>query len=500
MIDLAIVIGVSEYGAPNDLPGCKNDAKAIHMILASDSKFEEILMINSDTTASSLKSRLSEFVERFKGQEVNDLVFYFTGHGEFHQDEFYFLPTDYDSSRRKRTSLENSELDTYLRSLAPKLTVKIIDACQSGVRYVKDPELIPKYLETSKTNFDKCYFFFSSQSNEASYQDSSLSFFTRAIVESVASHTEKTIRYKDVSDYCADYFNGKNDQTPFFVQQADLTEVFLALPDNIVGELRSFTSLGTSPEPKLVQSGKSLLELIKDDAKRYCTKASADESLQELAKLVTTEGLPSQLKDLFTISKVEETDFGNMPDPTSIGKFVSENRQRFFAKPFYHTFKVRKQVPKNPLLGTVASLLEDGMKEITVNENRIVGFRPTTMMPYLYLIVQAEPKFENLQFHECYIVPIISKTEIQLFTIFCRYFDTSWDNRELDGAPKWETWSCELKDEKKLRRQLEEVMGRFWNFVLNPLKQRYLPAIEKAGAAPPSSTKKEKNSKMKKAQ
>lgn len=488
MIDLAIVIGVSKYGAPNDLPGCENDAKAIHKILTSDSKFEEVLLLNDQTTASSIKSRLAEFVERFRGQEVNDLFFYFTGHGEFYEDEFYFLPSDYDSSRRKRTSLENGELDTYLRSIEAKLTVKIIDACQSGVRYVKDPNLIPKYLESSKSAFKKCYFYFSSQSNESSYQDEKLSFFTRAIVESITSHTEKTIRYKDISDFCSDYFHESPEQTPFFIQQADLTEVFITIPEAMPASLEQFLESDTNTASKDLNPDASLLELIVADAQRYCGKETADQSLVKLAGFVTTSGMPDLVSELFTVEKVEENDFAKMPNSTAIGKFVADNRQKFFARPYYQSYTAKKRVHKNPLLSSISIpfLSDDDTKEITTTENRIVGYRPTTEMPFLYLIVRAEPKHENLDFHECYIVPIISKTEIQLFTNFCRYFNTSWDDREIEGSRSWETWACGLKHAERIEAKVTEIMSRFWRFVIEPLEKKYLGPTGPTGPLPPS--------------
>jgi Caspase domain len=130
MTNLGIVVAVSDYsGEANPLPGCARDGEAIANVLRSELRFEDVLVITDDTKSGSVKARLIEFLAKHKGKEIGDLVFYFTGHGDFVGQEFYYLLTDYEQKRRKQTALENSEIDNLVRGLNPELFVKIVDAC-----------------------------------------------------------------------------------------------------------------------------------------------------------------------------------------------------------------------------------------------------------------------------------------------------------------------------------------------------------------------------------
>src|ERR1700738_3156993 len=164
MTCLGVVIAVSEYGGDaSGLPACRQDGAAIAHVLKSSGLFDEILHIDAETIGSNVKQRLADFAKVHKGKPVDEVFFYFTGHGEFVGDEFYYLLTDYQAKKRNQTSLENSELDGIVRALSPKLFVKIVDACQSVVTYIKTADDFRDYLKAADKKFEKLYFMFSSQ-------------------------------------------------------------------------------------------------------------------------------------------------------------------------------------------------------------------------------------------------------------------------------------------------------------------------------------------------
>ena len=78
-------------------------------------------------------------------------------------------------SAKKQTTIENTELDNWIRLLNPALTVKIIDACHAGVQYIKDPEVFKDFLNSTPKSFNSFYFLFSSLKEQYSYQDKRLS-------------------------------------------------------------------------------------------------------------------------------------------------------------------------------------------------------------------------------------------------------------------------------------------------------------------------------------
>src|SRR5258706_2638330 len=132
-MNIAIIIGVSIYSnSNNNLPGCKNDADAINQILKKSDKYDDILYINNNETSAKTKELLSNYILDSKGNVINELLFYYSGHGEFGNDEFYYVLSDFDSKKKNQTSLQNSEIDDLIRTLSPELVIKVIDACQSG--------------------------------------------------------------------------------------------------------------------------------------------------------------------------------------------------------------------------------------------------------------------------------------------------------------------------------------------------------------------------------
>jgi len=239
-MNIAIVIGVSQYsGALAPLPACKNDAAAISVLLKGSSRFDDVLLLVENTTADAVKQGVVEFVTRHKSDEVGEVFFYFSGHGHFAGTEFYYLLSDHDSKRLKQTAFENSEIDNLLRALNPKLAVKIVDACASGMTYIKEPEnSLETYLKGTKGAFHSCYFMFSSHLDQSSYADAYMSYFTRSFVHAVLNHSALSIRYKDFIDHISDAFEGDSQQKPFFVVQADFTDQFSTISDTMRRDLR----------------------------------------------------------------------------------------------------------------------------------------------------------------------------------------------------------------------------------------------------------------------
>lgn len=61
-MNIAIIIGVSVYSnSNNNLPGCKNDAEAIHQVLKKTDKYEDVLYVNNNENSAKSKELLSNF-------------------------------------------------------------------------------------------------------------------------------------------------------------------------------------------------------------------------------------------------------------------------------------------------------------------------------------------------------------------------------------------------------------------------------------------------------
>lgn len=454
-MNLGIIIAVSEYtGRLSQLPGCVQDAKAMEAILRNSGKFEPLLVINQDTDSASLKSKLVDFISSNKGKEIEEVFFYYSGHGEYLGDEFYYLLSDYDSSRRKATCLENSELDNLLRSLCPSLTVKVIDACHSGVPYIKDDDSFMAYLKGTEKSFEKCYFMFSSQTDEGSYQDANMSYFTNCFVKAVLEHPSPTIRYKDIIDRISDTFAGDTRQSPFFVTQADFTEVFCSIAQRSRELITEKLEASWSPSSAGESSGtlSPLRDLVAKEASDYCSEGEAMSILNDIAAAFHGFPHPTEASELYEVTSESGVMPPKFPGLDAIGKWLQKNENEFFAEPTIGFFP-----------GRAPSHQPD-------------GFNSTTDMPFDQITIVATPSLEypNLHGAMCLLVPIISRTHVRFFRAITTLVSDGWDvAANPDPDFRWSTFEFRLKHKEEIQDYVERTVNEFWRFTLDPLKKRF---------------------------
>ncbi|MBO2642408.1 caspase family protein [Shewanella algae] len=228
-MNLAIIIGVEKYQSSNfdDLLACKNDAKVVSEVLNNVKDIKETLYINDNEAGYEVKRKISDLIEKYKGEVIDELFFYFTGHGDRYEDDFFYLLSDFDLTKRESTGLRNSEVDDWIKTLSPKLCVKVVDACFSGAQYIKSESNTEIELKKSaqKYGLNDIYFWFSSRENQASFAGKEFSRFTESILTGITEHSGD-VRYREIMAYVADDFSNKGDSKPIFVTQADNIEKF----------------------------------------------------------------------------------------------------------------------------------------------------------------------------------------------------------------------------------------------------------------------------------
>jgi uncharacterized caspase-like protein len=134
LANIAILIGNTEYQKLDALTCCQCDVVAVKELLDATQKFDVIeILVNRDSFQ--LKDCIRATIAAH--QNIEEIFFYFTGHGYQHDGEFYFCGTNFDAKRPNETGLSNSELHNLLRAPDAELVVKVIDACASGALLVK---------------------------------------------------------------------------------------------------------------------------------------------------------------------------------------------------------------------------------------------------------------------------------------------------------------------------------------------------------------------------
>jgi len=477
---IAILIGVEKYKNGTDLPACKADVEIIEKIINATENYAEVLVISENKKASNIKAEVSEFVDKYKNQSVEEVFFYFTGHGEYNNDEFYYILSDFDESKRKQTSLENSEVDNWLRSLNPELTIKVVDACQSGTTYIKENNGFSSYLEKSKSSLKNCYFMYSSHQEQSSYQDRNLSYFTKSFADSLCTRDDITrVRYKDIVDYISDDFDENTSQTPIFITQAAFTEVFCTTNQEI-NSISCPENDGCLDKEEVaeVEANKnlSLEELVKSDADEFLSEKDTEVVLASIKTCIDNYEPSSNMKLLYDF-EVSYTNHdgshydGFLPREREIGKWLNRNSEGFFCIPYREEESFEDEVIDHREL--FRSRLNRKYRTVTKQREVIKGYENTVKLSYDLIEIYSEPQYPNIPKMKCIIVIIVSKKSIVFFRAFAPYTETSWNSRELVQNVQWGYSIHRLKESKEVIERAKGIYNEFASYINEHLETKF---------------------------
>jgi len=478
MKNIAIVIGVANYINLQELPGSKNDAQNIYTILVLSNKYEEILFINQDESSQEAKELIIEFIEKYKLEKIEELFFYFSGHGEYFNEDFYYLLIDFQEGKRKQTSIQNTLLDEWIRAVNPINTIKIVDACQSGTQYIKDNSTIDRYLKGTRNQFKKCYFLFSSQQNQNSFATKYISDFTNSFINALKNHSTNEIRYTNIIDFISDEFSSNTEQKPYFIVQGEYTEKFCTLNKDLNDFLNKYP--GKIPGKDLSHTNSEitvLTTLIQKDAEDYCTENEALEILNYIKMRVDSFILGSEIETLFQIKIDYLNSYDNVVEIDTVAKFLNKNENNYFINIKFETVIVEEIVPiYKPFRGLYAATLElrSGQTEWETQTKEITSpayFELTFMPPYHSINIDLIPDLPNLPTYNATIIFVISKKHIRFFSYISTYIEHSWNSKSLNSEVEWKTEEFLLKDKSKLSEFCRSINERLNSFVISNLKE-----------------------------
>lgn len=354
---IAILMGITYENNPSleSLPACRNDLSIIEKIIDATNLYDEKLILNDAyPTAYAAMEKLTDFVENLekKAVAVDEVFVYYSGHGGFNNDEFYYAWNNYSNKNPNTTSLLNSQFDELLRRLKAKLTVKFIDACQSGLPYIKD---------IIKPTFQECFFCFACRKNQSSRCDEKNSYFTYAVVESIKNCLENNqIRYRDLQNYIADKFSSEGDdkdsQKPYFCSQGKNTDVFCEVTDNLKNVINGFFVQPVVTET--LEEGIKEAQKIETDYSDVIAKIDSSFLNKEIVKNLSKEVL-GQITAIPLIEPLNKIKFTKLITSDKINNhisgykslctFVDNNCSDYFAEISYD-YKTRtvKKEKKNP--------------------------------------------------------------------------------------------------------------------------------------------------------
>ena len=108
-MNLAIVIGVSHYQHCPSLSACDHDTNLVLELLKRIGRIDDFCVLNNSPSARDAKNEISNFIKKHKDAEtIDELIFYYSGHGDRDENDFYFLFSDYQKTRQESTILRNT--------------------------------------------------------------------------------------------------------------------------------------------------------------------------------------------------------------------------------------------------------------------------------------------------------------------------------------------------------------------------------------------------------
>ncbi|WGZ91036.1 MAG: caspase family protein [Candidatus Thiocaldithrix dubininis] len=502
-MNLAIIIGVEKYDSSQfkDLPACHNDAETFNKVIKSVKEFDDILYLNSNERGQTTKGKISKFIEKYKDKPIDEFLFYFSGHGERDVSDLFYLMSDYEQSKKETTGLRNSELDGMIRSLSPNLCIKIIDSCFSGTQYIKseynEGDFFKKSAEKNKLN--NLYFWFSSEEDKESLAGSEFSKFTESIFTAILEY-KGDVRYLDISAYVADDLSSNTNQKPFFVSQANNTELFGHITEEthqiILDAFGLPEESNTENKSNNAENDNILLNLVKSKHKEVCFKKERlDEFLLNFKEIFNSnDNWPNELKDLYKIGDADKITSNITPNSKGVGTWLEKNKEKgFFLRPQYKTdqYKTEEYVKKPLKPSNIAtprgyrdSIMglgflggyhnDDDYKLVEVSKTRQVidGFQYFDEEKNI-IRLKLEPKFEILNFVEIYIIPIYSNSKFIFNYSYEKNIQLSWNYHSDAKCEDWKILDININLQESAKLAATHIINEISQWLLADIKKNF---------------------------
>lgn len=476
IMKLAIIIGISEYDNINDLPSCKQDAEVISGIFDYvDEEWDKITITDSNTTSEDINKKIEGFIDKHKSSQIEQLFFYYSGHGHIEENEFYFVPTDFDMDRLNFKSISNEKIDSYLLQLNSELIIKIVDACYAGAITIKDTPRVmeEKAMKKSDERFaDKnFYFFLSSGAKQRSFieDENSFSVYTKRIIEVLNTYeTNSFIKYRDIQAKLADEFN--NDyQKPIYFMHGENTETFIRmtndLKDYLSKELREKMGETITEECETEEAfGLQLAKLAEKKSKSLLKKEEFIELLNKITELKNEYNFNCDLREIFDVVIYFKKDSENI-DIGVPAKWLKNSDHKYYVSYDYdEVVEYVHEYLKKPIEPNIFGLVNPykmlgnnykySLEKIPKKRRVLSAFAVSSpVVPFNYIKLEFNNKFEGLPSYSAYIFYANSNEKITFFHKAIIHKPSDWENFEDDELISWKQYTLTLSRKENLLKE-----------------------------------------------
>lgn len=481
---IALLIGVSKYDNEADLPPCKKDIQVVSKIIAGSESYDDCLTLDGNEKSATLKAEVASYIRKHQDDTIDEIFFYYTGHGSSTPDDFLYLFSDFSSSKVEQTSLRNSEFDSMLKSLSPKQTIKVVDACQAGTKYIKsNKDLRSIFEKSSSESFKKTYFLFSSSSNQSSVALDDFSVFTKSFAMSLLNYEGEDIRYRDIMDYISDDVSVKKYQTPLFIQQADNTEIFFRVSNELAGSLRDSlkTNIRTSApevvageveEGSKVGEDEKLIHLVREISKSYCSSEQAQDSLGIYFDEFNLFQWNEMITSLYEVEVELQQDYSGITGLKGIAKWIKDSDEKYFATETYtqEEYEAKEKVVSEDRFGFSKTT---EYRPVTKYRDVIDGFRLTAPSPQHSVVIIFKPKEEVLSWYRLFFTHVFSKSKLTVFYKYEAETEISWDRRSIQNKNEWKVLHCSFKEHESIGQLVQSSLKDIEDDIISLIKSKF---------------------------
>jgi uncharacterized caspase-like protein len=503
--NVAVVVGMSEYTSLDSLRHCKKDADLVKQLLVSTSRFDggDVLCI-TDMSASDTKDTLREQFQVWSSVGVDEIFIYFSGHASYKDNQLLLCCADYSDATAMVTSVSLVELDDLVRTLSASSLTRIVDACHSGVQYVKDGGIhaMTHTVGAVSTSLPKdCRLWASSGLKQQSYASDDLptSDFTHAFLLGATGGNEpakpgKRILYRDIQNHIADYFRDRELQTPYFTSQGNNLEVFSEVSEALLS-VRSEVLPPAPPragELPAITQAKQLSDVVAERDLLYVSRTEVDAALQQSIEHLRSATIDDELvAQHYTLLVHTSAKVRGHDGIKRLAIWIQE--QKWQEQYFVKIEESSRRIKRNPgLYGLLArqqtmSLMNPyGTEDDDESRYETVyypsGVSTTQELPYEVIDVRFTKKNPSLSDYSLTMAIFHSRTHVVVLSGPATYKATGWDQEEVDwGDVKWSHSRVVWKD---VVANCDRIWKMPFSTAVARLHDRLLQLIPESDVAP----------------
>lgn len=232
------------------------------------------------------------------------------------------------------------------------------------------------------------------------------------------------------------------------------------------------SGIGSESHHAKTESQKSIVDLVTQEAKAYCSQEEANAILNRLADFASQGPGNEKVTQLYDVVSSRLDDFSDVPHLNTVARWLDVNKHGLFVEVVTGKRVERYEDPMSQIL--YSSYQEEDKHRYKTRIVEVpIGIRHSTTMPYCCIRVFTTPRYPNIDATVSYIMPLISETELRIFSGFGRYKKAGWTEKTPRGDVEWKTSAFPLKDESDIQEKIRSIFLDFWEYTLEPIKERF---------------------------